>query len=447
MLGAMIRKLWCNLDIHMREVFVGTLTAFTIRLTGALVQFLFNVLLARLLGAKGMGLYSLALTVSTLCSCLARWGMDQAVLRISAVKAENHRWREITLAVTTGCRFITLTGGVITVAVWLAAPLLATKGFNDPDLAFPIRVMALSIVPFSLLNLMAEALRGLKKLMHSSFLQAVCIPITCCLLFGAASLIKVTVAGAVFAYLAATIITAVIGIRIWKRAIPPEVQTAGDKTITMRDLMALSIPMGWATTMVLVMGMADSVILGVFGTSEEIGIYSAALRLSMVATLAMLAVNSIAAPKFAALYRSRSLRDLEKLSQRANVMMLMIASPLLLLYFTFPTHIMGIFGTEFQRGGNMLMVLAVGQVVTMMMGSVGYLLLMTEYENVMKWINIYAALSNVILSLILVPFWGGLGAACANATSLVFLNLMAFVSVWKKLHISGIPFLTRTSCH
>jgi O-antigen/teichoic acid export membrane protein len=438
-----IDKLWSKFDHNLRELFVGAFASFMLRATGAMVQFVFNVFLARLLGAKGMGLYSLALTISTLSSCMARWGIDQAMIKICAVKAEQRLWNDTKLSLVIGCRFIMLVGGLISAAVWFAAPVLATKVFNDVDLVFPIRVMSLSIVPFSLLNVIAEALRGLKKIVQSTLLQAACVPMFSCLLFGVSTLFKVTIAGALFAYLSSTIITVFIGFRVWNKAVPSDRQNTAPGSVSIRDILVLSVPMGWATVMVMIMGMADSIVLGIFGTSEEIGVYSAALRLSMLITISLLAVNSIAAPKFAALYQSQALHDLEKLSQRANIMMLLVASPLLLLYFLFPAHIMGIFGIEFRQGGPILTVLAIGQMVTMMMGSVGNLLLMTKYENVMKWINVTAALSNICLSVIFVPIWGGLGAAWANTTSLILLNILAFISVWKLLQLSPIPFLTR----
>lgn len=441
---SMIRNFWYRFDSNFQEMFIGTFSALTLRLTGALLQFAFNVLLARLLGARGVGLYSLALSISTLCSCLSRWGMDQAVIKICAIKADQNLWSDVKLSVSKGCRFIMLVGGVISVAVWLAAPMLATRVFNDADLVFPIRFMSLSIVPFSLLNLIAEALRGLKKILHSTFLQAVCVPLFSGILFVAASLAKITITGALFAYLTATIITTFIGIWVWKRALPSDERMTIPGCMSIRDILVLSIPMGWATVMVMIMGMAGSIVLGIFGTSEEIGIYSAALRLSMLMTIALLAVNSITAPKFAALYNSQALHDLEKLAQRANILMLLIASPLLLLYFTFPSLVMGIFGNEFRQGGVILRVLTIGQTFTLITGSVGNLLLMTRYENVMKWINVTAALSNIFLSFLLVPFWGGLGAAWAHAISLILLNIFAFFSVWKLLQLSAMPFWKRT---
>jgi O-antigen/teichoic acid export membrane protein len=369
--------------------------------------------------------------------------MDQAVLRISAVKADQHLWKDVKFAISKGGQMVSIAGAIATAVVCLTAPFLASTIFHDPDLVFPIRIMSLSIIPFGLLNMIAEALRGLKKILQSSFVQALGIPLFSCILFGIATMAKATISAAVFAYLAATLITVFIAIRFCKWAVPSEGQINGAVEIKLRNLIQLSIPMGWAYIMVIIMGMTDSIVLGIFRSSEEMGIYAAALRLSMLVTIAFLAVNSIAAPKFAALYSSHAMHSLEKLSQRATLLILFTASPLLVLFFIIPDQIMGIFGPEFRQGGTLLRILSVGQLVTMTMGTVGYLLLMTKYENVMKWLNSTAALTNITLSFIFIPIWGGVGAALANATSLVLLNLMAFISVWKLLKISSIPFLTR----
>ena len=414
-----------------------------LRASGALIQFVFNVFLARLLGANGLGLYSLALIISTLSSCMARWGIDQAMIKICAVKAQEGQWQGVRIALVKGCQFVLLIGSLMSLAFWFAAPTLADKVFDDLALTFPIRIMSLSIAPFSLLNVIAESLRGLKKIIHSTFLQAVCVPLFSCILFGISVLSRVTISAALFAYLLATVITLLIGLSVWNKTVPSENEVDGHGDVSIREILVLSVPMGWATVMVMIMGMADSIILGIFATSEEIGIYSAALRLSMLVTISLLAVNSIAAPKIATLYKLNALRDLEKLSQRANVMMVIIASPLLVLYFVLPSTIMSIFGIEFRQGGSILTILAIGQVITMMLGSVGTLLLMTEYEKVMKWINVAAATSNIGLSFILVPIWGAIGAAWANTTSLIILNVLALIMVWKLLQLSPIPFLSR----
>ncbi|MCW8816038.1 MAG: hypothetical protein OQK59_08655, partial [Chlorobium sp.] len=51
-----------RIDVHMLEVINGAAVALVLKVLGAGLTFLFNLVLARTLGAEGAGLYFLALT-------------------------------------------------------------------------------------------------------------------------------------------------------------------------------------------------------------------------------------------------------------------------------------------------------------------------------------------------------------------------------------------------
>ncbi len=203
--------------------------------------------------------------------------------------------------------------------------------------------------------------------------------------------------------------------------------------------------MAWGSVMVIIFGFADSVILGIFRSAAEVGIYAAAQRMALLTTFSLIAVNSIAAPKFAALYKAGDLHTIERIAQMSNVFMLLLASPLLLAFFLLPERIMAIFGRDFVVGRNVLVILSIGQLFNVITGSVGCVLLMTAYEKVMKWINVSAASSNIVLGWILIPNFGIIGAALASSTSLILLNLLALLSVFKLLTISTVPFISVAS--
>ena len=67
-------------DPHMREIARGTLLAFVLKVVGSGLAFAFNVAVARLLGVEGMGLYYLALAVTTIGSVVGRIGLDNTLL-------------------------------------------------------------------------------------------------------------------------------------------------------------------------------------------------------------------------------------------------------------------------------------------------------------------------------------------------------------------------------
>ena len=85
-----IKKHISGLDLHMKEVVSGAFISLLLRVSGAVVQFGFSVLVARWFGAKGFGVYALALSIVLIASAFGRWGLDQAALKhISVYKDKN----------------------------------------------------------------------------------------------------------------------------------------------------------------------------------------------------------------------------------------------------------------------------------------------------------------------------------------------------------------------
>ncbi len=68
-----------RLDSHMIEVVRGTSVALGMKVLAVGLGFGLNVLLARLLGAEGAGVYYLALTVTSIAAVVGRIGLDNAL--------------------------------------------------------------------------------------------------------------------------------------------------------------------------------------------------------------------------------------------------------------------------------------------------------------------------------------------------------------------------------
>jgi O-antigen/teichoic acid export membrane protein len=196
----------------------------------------------------------------------------------------------------------------------------------------------------------------------------------------------------------------------------------------------------------LAMGWTATIVLGIWATSADVGIFNAASRTVLLGGLVLMAVNSIAAPKFAALHREGDMKALNSMARSSAILMLAIASPLLLAFTLAPGPVMRLFGPEFVAGAPLLVILALGQFVNVATGSVGYLLMMTGHEKLMRNSVAIAAALNLVLNLVLVPIAGTLGAAIATAISLATLNLVATYYSWSRLGIVILP-LVRSRVH
>ena len=193
-----------RLDGDRWEVLSSTIISLADRVFGAGAQFAFVVMLGRLLGAQGMGLYVLALSVCTLASVLGRCGMDLSILRFVAVhRGQDHRsgmkhgWKTMIV-------YACILSTVVAAVLFLVAPYVAEYVFSKSGLTAPLRWMALSIVPFAMLNLLAESLRAVKRIAEASLVQAALLPGFCIILFWLLSRFDLGIEGAVLAYVIST---------------------------------------------------------------------------------------------------------------------------------------------------------------------------------------------------------------------------------------------------
>jgi O-antigen/teichoic acid export membrane protein len=224
---------------------------------------------------------------------------------------------------------------------------------------------------------------------------------------------------------------------MWRMATPQLRNSVGH--FETRQLLRSSVPLFWVASMNLVMGCTASFLLGIWGTNAEVGIFGAAYRTATVTGYILIAVNSIAAPKFAALYQQGDMEALGSMARNSAKLMTLAASPILLLFILFPGWVMTLFGPQFVGGATVLTILALGQFVNVTTGSVGCLLMMSGHERLMR--NNIAGISilHVAMCLLLIPWAGAIGAAIATAISLSTMNLVSVVLIYCRLSILALP--------
>ena len=174
-------------------------------------------------------------------------------------------------------------------------------------------------------------------------------------------------------------------------------------------------------------------LLGIWGTAEEAGIFGAATRVAMLVTFFLTAVNTVIAPKFAELHSRGEIATLGRLARRFALLITLAASPLFLLLIFAGDWVMALFGPEFARGGTAVAILAAGQAVNTMTGSVGYLLMMTGHERDVRNAYILSMLILIACAVSLVPSLGIIGASITSAVAVSSTNIYSLILVRVRL--------------
>jgi O-antigen/teichoic acid export membrane protein len=419
-----------NLDRHTSEVVRGAVVALFLRILGAGLTFAFTLVVARMFGASGSGMFFLALTVMTIATVFGRMGMDNALVKFVAGYASAGDWAQVQAVHRVTLRVATLASLATTAVLFAVAPWLARVVFSEPALTPLLRWISLAVPPMVLATLYGQMLRGLKRTWSSMLVAAVWIP----------GLAIIAVAGlgtargplaAVWAYLFAVTATALGGWLWWTRVTPTAGTVRGD--FDRRTMLATSLPLLWVASMSMAMNWIATFVLGARATVADVGIFNAASRVSFLVSFVLVAVDNISAPVFAELFRAGDHAALARTARNSVRLMIVLAAPLLVLVFAAPRAIMGVFGPEFARGAAVLTVLAAGQAINVVAGSVGYLLMMSGHEKQVRNSNLIAAGTCLVLALILVPREGVMGAAIAVTVALLMRNIYEVLMVRRYL--------------
>lgn len=425
-----------KIDSHSHEILRKGASVFTLKIIGTGLAFLFQIAIARYLGASGSGVYFLALTIVTLVSITARLGMDNSVTRFVAAHASENEWFKVKGVVRHATR-ITLSVSLIASAIlFFLANLLAVDVFGKAELASPLKIMSLLIVPIALLWIYATALQGLKKLRDAVLMQSVLTPLFACLaLYFLAP--RYGISGAVFSYGIGVFITLIFGYWGWQRAQLAWLQSPSG--FSYQKLLNASIPLLAAILLQQFLQALPLLMLGLWGSSADVGLFSAAQRTAGLVSLVLITANTTLSPKFAELYKQNDMIALSRVAQQGQATVLVMAMPILLFFLVAPVWVLGFYGPDFSTGWLLLVIISLGQLVNVATGSVESLLIMTGNGKAFLKAGFIATILSIILCLGLIPLYGKTGAAIAFAVSLAVVNILRVYYVWQTLGIKVLP--------
>jgi O-antigen/teichoic acid export membrane protein len=427
-----------KLDHHMREVLRGGSIALLLKVLASVLTLTLNVVLARMLGAEGAGVYFQGLTVALFAAVFGRMGMASTLLRFTAANAASGNWAAVKGLYLKGI-LIALGASLVAAAVVAGSgKWLANFVFSDPKLGVPLCWMSLAVVPLSLSFIYAYLLKAVKRIRDALSVESAVIP-------GAAllgTLVAVPawgVLGAIWAYTLATVVALLVGFCLWHRATPQMRGVVGH--FDTKEMLASSMPLFWASLLQLVTSWSSTFMLGIWRTSTEVGLFAVPNRTAMIITYFHIALTSIAAPKFATLYSQGDIHALGSTARNSAKLMTIAAAPICVIFMIAPNLVMSIFGPQFSESGIVLVILTVGQFVNVATGAVQIALNMCGYERLMRNITAVCAVLLIVANALLIPRWGKEGAAIATSVTLIVQNLLAAWLVRLRLGVWTIPFV------
>lgn len=440
----MLKKTYKNLgdffceDLHFLEVTQKGSITFLLKVLATGTAFFFNLFLAKIYGAETSGEYFLSLTVVMISLIFCKLGLDNTLMRFVSEYESKKKFSVVNDIYFKSVLISAFISILIFFILFLLADEIAISIFNKKEVAYYIKVMGIGLIPAAMSYLHSGALKGLKKTTLAAivdpFLMStfnLCLVYPFYYLFG--------LKGVAYIFVGSQFLVSLVAFYLWNKSIPTTSKRVN--IFPVKRLLMTSLPLLFVASMEIIIKWTDTIILGIWVTSAQVGVYNIAIRIALMASFVLVAINSITAPKFSELYHNGEIKVLENLAKKSALLMAVLALPFFIFCMTFPEWLLSFFGNGFTEGANVVRIISIGQYFNVIMGSVGYLLIMTGYEKVMQYVTLSAALTNIILNILFVPLWGLEGAAFATMVNLIMVNSLATIFVYNKIGILPFPFI------
>lgn len=415
----------------------GGAWAFSGRLLAMLTGLIINALLTRLLSPQEMGAYFLTFSLVSITATVAQLGLTQTIVRLVADSlgtdqpGKARRSVVLALRITAICAMAVAGFMAVGAGGWIARHLFHSVAMSNVMLLASAWVF---IVAFQ--NLIAETYRGFHDIKLATIFGGLLASIMSMLVFfplwaiqGHGSL-KQIVGISVGAGLTSLLGSSAL---LWNMLgkLP---RSTGD--IRISEILHITWPIWFTNLTFLVLAQADLWIMGLFRSAGEVAIYGIAIRMSVLLAAPLTIVNAVVPPLISEMHAQGKLKELERILRAMAALSGLPAAIILAVVVFFGSAMLKhLFGTHYQAGDLIMIILCVGQFVNVWAGSNGMVLMLTGHQMTLMLITISTSIVTVALAWTLVSRYGGAGVAIASGSGMIMQNILMLFFVHRRTGI------------
>jgi O-antigen/teichoic acid export membrane protein len=414
-------------------------TIFIIRVVSAGLAYLSQILLARWMGGSDYGVYVYVWTWVLLLGSMMDFGISvsaQKLIPEYRTRGEHALLRGF----LSGSRWMTFVVSSI-VSLLLAGVVKLLSPWIEPGAVVPLYIGCLTLPAFVVANTQDGIARS-HDWMRLGLMPQFVVRQSLIIGFTAGAFALGFHLGATAAMLAsaAAVWIAMTGQMIVMNRRLRDTVEAGPKAYDFRGWLAVSLPILMVEGFYLLLSYTDVLLLQQFRSSEEVGVYFAVVKTLALVSFIHYAMSATTAHRFAEYHATGDRARLSAYVAHAIKWTFWpsVAATALLLAFGKP--LLWLFGPQFVAGYDIMFIAAIGLVVRSAIGPVERLLNMLGHQHICALAYASAFVMNVVLCVMLIPRFGGHGAAAATSLALVFETVLLFWIVRRRLGLHVLAF-------
>jgi len=410
------------------------------------VAFAAGLLIARVIGATEYGIFNVARYVLDCCIIVTPLGLDYALQRHlgSAPEQLSTRLRQLTFF------------RIVTLGVAIVPPALVATGlggyveqsiYHYPDFAKILLVMLIAL-PFATdIAVLGGAFRGVLNPAPSILANFVVQPTVRLIIMGLLFVLGFRLWAVVVAtsasYVVSWLVLALLARKDMSGSSLPDRQDWTD----IRSVFAYSASLAATVVFTTWIRSADSLFLGHFGTSRDVGQYAAILMVAQLIGLVAEALGQTLGTRIAFYFRNNDLVAMENLLAEYARRNAILSAPIFAVVLFWGNRIDLVLGPSFVADFPVVALIAARIYLQIIFGGSGFALSMTGWQFREAVLSGCGILFSLLICSILIPRYGQTGAALASFAALSAIHLVryAVVRTMFRIRVVGISVAATTA--
>lgn len=423
------------LDDELSSLLSSTGLVLLASIAGAVAKLVERVVIVRALSQDAWGEVSLGIALLTLSTTIAVVGFGQGIPRyVSRFDDE----RDVRGVWVSGLLIAVVASLAVVAALLGNVERVAALLFERPDSPLLVQLFVVAVPLVVLMRIAVGGIRGLEnttfKAAVSLFYPAARIGLVVLLFWAGYDVLAPGIAYVVAAGLSAAL-AYLLFTRIFTLVGPVRLHT--------RELVAFSVPIVLSSFITMLLTRTDTIMLGYFRASDEVGLYTAMFPLATGMSLIIASFGYLYLPMASRLDANDKREEMGRIYRIGTKWVFVLTFPLFLVFVAFPGDVLAlVYGEAYRRAALAFVVLSVGTLSTVMFGRVQETLSALGHTVHIMLANLAAYVVNVALNLVLIPQFSYLGAAVTSALSFFLLNALVYGVV--RLRFDLTPFRATT---
>ena len=383
-----------------------------------------SVILARMLGPDAFGQYAFIMALVPLLALPASGGVIRFLTREIAHCVSAEAWARYRGLLRFSFAWVAGYSLFIIALVYLIIAVLEDKTAGSKWQLLPLATV---LVPLTgLIAVLSGALKGLGAVRFAEIPAQLVRPAGFLLFLVAATLYGyLTPAFAIGGNLGIAALAGIAAFVLLQRRAPTSDAGAAAEYAT-REWSSALLPITLIALVATFNAQVSVVLLGVLGSNEAVAALSIAKSGSNLVAMSLIIVNATIGPQIVNYWREQDQHRLQQLSRRSARLATLVAAPIALVFVAIGAPLITLlYGAVYAESAYLpLIILALGQVVSVAFGSVGFLLVMSGHEHETLRGQAIALVINVLLCSLLIPAFGAIGAALGATGGLLVWNVV-----------------------